>query len=307
MLRITHSESYLIPLPEGHRFPIRKYELVRQKLEYAGVASSKQFYAPELMDEELIRAVHDPAYWDKVKNLTLTDKEIRRIGFPRHEHLPFRAWISATGTVRSAEQALQDGCGMNLAGGTHHSFFDRGEGFCTLNDVVISATHLYNAGEIKKALVLDLDVHQGNGTASLLKDKPWATTVSVHCEQNYPFKKVSSDLDIPVAAGTEDEQYLGILSDLLPGLLRDEKPDIVYYVSGIDILKDDRLGKLSISKHGCYLRDKAVISECRNLNIPLVVVMGGGYTDKLSTLVDAHANTYQLALEHYAKHQFFIN
>lgn len=306
MLRFAHSEKYPMRLPPGHRFPAEKYELVRQQLEYEGVITAEQLIAPEFVNDEVILKTHCPSFWERCKNNQLSEKEIRRIGFPADPVLLLRSLSSASGTVRAAEWALEDGAGMNLAGGTHHAFFDRGEGFCLLNDIAIAANWLLHRGAITKALVVDLDVHQGNGTASLFRDEKRVFTFSMHCAENYPYHKETSDLDVELKAGTGGEAYLNILRTHLPRLIEEEQPDILFYQAGVDVLGSDRLGRLNLSLQDCYERDKWVISQTHLYRIPIVVVMGGGYPEQVSTTIKAHSNTYKLATEIYEKPQYFM-
>lgn len=306
MLRLAYSEDFPLPLPEGHKFPFRKYVLVRQQLEYEGAIRNDQLFTPEFVDDSVIALAHSAAWWERAKAQQLDPKEYRRIGFPNVPELVWRSLSSASGTVRAAEQALEDGAGMNLAGGTHHSFWDKGEGFCLLNDIAIAARYLLDRGHIKKALVVDLDVHQGNGTASIFQDDPRVFTFSMHCKDNYPFRKEKSDLDVELVAFADDQRYLNALKEHIPRLLEEFGPDIVFYQAGVDILATDRLGKLNISREACRERDHMVISNCRERNLPLVVVMGGGYGERFSPIVNAHCETYKLVLELYEKSKYFL-
>lgn len=299
MLQLSYSEHHLIPLPEGHRFPIEKYKLVREQLAYLGHITDKQLFAPTFIEDEIIELTHCKTWWARAKAQALDPKEYRQIGFPNVPELISRSISSASGTVHSALNALKFGAGMNLAGGTHHAFFDRGEGFCLLNDIAIAANYLLDAGLVQKVLIVDLDVHQGNGTASLFENDDRVFTFSMHCRDNYPFRKMKSDLDIELPAYTGDLVYLQKLKESFPKILEAVKPKIVFYQAGVDVLESDRLGKLSLSKEGCYARDEWVISQTRKFELPLVVVMGGGYDENYSTIVNAHCETFKLALEHY--------
>lgn len=298
MIRLSHSELHPIPLPDGHRFPIRKYALVREQLEYEGVIQKAQLFAPEFVDDAVITLTHCPEFWARAKALQLSDAEIRRIGFPGSEALITRSISSASGTLRAAVNALEDGAGLNLAGGTHHAFFDRGEGFCLLNDIALAANYLLAQGLVQKVLIVDLDVHQGNGTAALFEGRPEVFTFSMHCRENYPFRKSQSDLDVELEAGTRDRAYLDRLRRELPDLLDGFGPDIVFYQAGVDVLAGDRLGKLSLSMEGCRERDRFTVGECHRRGLPLVTVMGGGYGD-LNLIVKAHSNTFKTVLEYY--------
>lgn len=307
MLRVSFSESFPLPLPEGHKFPFRKYELTRQQLEYEGIITSANLFIPEWIPDEIVHLSHSPEWWQKAKAHQLDAKEYRRIGFPNVPELVTRSLSSASGTVHAALHALEDGAGMNLAGGTHHSFYDRGEGFCLLNDIAIAANHLLDKGLIKKALVIDLDVHQGNGTAAIFKDEPRVFTFSMHCVDNYPFRKEVSDLDVELVAFSDDQRYLDELKKHIPWLMEKFGPDIVFYQAGVDILETDKLGKLNVSRQGCRERDHLVISHAKRLNLPLVVVMGGGYSDRYNTIVNAHCETYKLVFELYEKSKYYVS
>ena len=305
MIRFSTSDAYPIHLPEGHRFPMEKYSLIRQQMLYEGVITPSQVFSPELLTDEEITLTHSPDFWQRARSGGLTDRECRKIGFPNSPQLVDRSIASASGTVRCAENALNDGCGINFAGGTHHAFFDRGEGYCLLNDVAIAANLLIHRDQIQKALVIDLDVHQGNGTAALFSDNESVFTFSLHCRENYPFRKETSDLDIELPAGTGDAHYLTVLQEQLPTLIEQVQPDLVFYIAGVDVLGTDKLGKLELSLEGCYQRDHWVISQCQQHNLPLVIVMGGGYSEKLTTIVKAHCSTFKLATELYEPHLFF--
>lgn len=307
MLRISYSEAFPIPLPDGHKFPFRKYELVRQQLEYEGVIKASQLFVPELVGDQMIHLTHCSDWWSRAKARELEAKEYRRIGFPNVPELVSRSWSSASGTFRAAEYALQDGAAMNLAGGTHHAFYDRGEGFCLLNDIAIAANSLLDRGAVKKVLIVDLDVHQGNGTASLFQNEPRVFTFSMHCKANYPFRKEKSDLDVELVAFSDDVRYLNTLKEHVPRLMEEFGPDIVFYQAGVDILESDRLGKLNVSREGCRERDRIVIQAAKRLSLPLVVVMGGGYSERYPTIVNAHCETFKLVLEHYETEQHFLH
>lgn len=283
-----------------------KYTLIRQQMLYEGIITEEQVFSPELLTDEEIFLTHNPDFWRRAKSGGLTDKECRKIGFPNSPQLVERSIASASGTLRCAENALTDGCGINFAGGTHHAFFDRGEGYCLLNDVAIAANLLLHRGQIQKALVIDLDVHQGNGTAALFQGNENVFTFSMHCKDNYPFRKETSDLDLELPAYTDDKRYLDTLSQYIPHLIEQVQPDLVFYIAGVDVLKTDKLGKFDLSLAGCYERDQWVISNCKQHNLPLVIVMGGGYSAKLTTIVKAHCSTFKLATELYEPHQFAI-
>jgi acetoin utilization deacetylase AcuC-like enzyme len=297
MLKVAWSSIYKYSVPEGHRFPMVKYELLPEQLIYEGTLTHDHFFEPEPLSEEVILWTHEQAYWEKLKNQNLTRKEIRAIGFPMSELLVRRGTYISNGTVQCALFAQQYGCSMNIAGGTHHSFTYKGEGFCLLNDIAIAANYLLKKNLSKKILVVDLDVHQGNGTAQIFKNNSSVFTFSMHGEKNYPLRKEASDLDIGLADKTEDSLYLKILKNTLPALLDEVQPDFIFYLSGVDVLATDKLGRLGMTLNGCKERDRIVLEACRKNNIPVAISMGGGYSERLALVVEAHANTYRLAQE----------
>jgi acetoin utilization deacetylase AcuC-like enzyme len=297
MLKIAFHPSYVYPLPAKHRFPMEKYELLPQQLLLEGTCTEENFFEPEIPNDKHILAVHDPEYYYDFLNLKLSQKEIRRTGFPLSRALVFRERLIAGGTIQAAKFALENGLAMNIAGGTHHAYSNRGEGFCMLNDQAIAARYLQQKKLAEKILIIDLDVHQGNGTAEIFQDDASIFTFSMHGESNYPFKKEKSDLDIGLPNGINDDEYLSILKKTLPDLLKKVKPDFVFYLSGVDVLATDKLGKLKLSIAGCKERDRFVLQSLKNLNIPLEISMGGGYSQEIKYIVEGHANTYRLAQE----------
>ena len=274
-----------------------KYELIPEQLIYEGTVSEDQFFHPEPLSDEQLLLTHTAEFLDKLKNQTLSAKEIRAIGFPMTPLLIQRGRHIANGTLQCAKYAMEHGVAMNIAGGTHHSFADHGEGFCIYNDIALSAHNLLATGKIKKALVVDLDVHQGNGTAKIFEGDNRVYTWSMHGECNYPTRKENSDLDTALPDKTEDALYLKTVRDILPRLIDEVEPDIVFYLSGVDILESDKLGRLSVSIPGCKERDKIVLETCKKNNLPVAISMGGGYSPRIVDIIDAHANTYRLAQE----------
>jgi len=295
MLHIAYSDRFVLDLPEGHRFPMIKYELIREQLEYEGTAIASQFFDPGLIEEDIILLTHCRDYWKKFKTLTLSPKEFREIGFPPSEKLVHRCMSSAMGTFYASQKALEHGIGMNVAGGTHHAFRAKGEAFCMLNDMAISANYLLHNTIVKKILIVDLDVHQGNGTASIFEQENRVFTFSMHGESNYPLRKEKSDLDIPLKTNTSDNEYLAILTKTLPQLIETQKPDFIFFQAGVDVLETDKLGTLALTKEACKNRDEFVFEMCLKYQIPIAVSMGGGYSVKVSDIVDAHCNTFRLA------------
>ncbi len=299
MLKIAWSPVYAHPLPENHRFPMQKYELLPQQLLYEGTVSENNFFRPEPLSEADIIATHDPVYWNRLKNLELDKAEIRRTGFPLSALLVEREIIIMQGTLQAALFALEHGVAMNIAGGTHHAFSNKGEGFCLLNDIAIAANYLLRKEICRKILVVDLDVHQGNGTAEIFRHQPAVFTFSMHGEKNYPMHKEKSDRDIPLPDGITDAGYLKILRQELSSVIDTFEPDFIFFQSGVDVLASDKLGRLGLSIEGCKQRDSFVLQTCSLHNIPVAASMGGGYSEKIANIIEAHANTYRLAQEIY--------
>ena len=297
MIKIAFSPTYVYKLPEGHRFPMEKYELLPEQLIREGSISENQFFLPEALSNDKILLTHDSSYLHKLESLTLTQKEIRNIGFPVKSELVTRGRIIAAGTYQCALHALQDGISLNIAGGTHHAFHDRGEGFCIFNDVCIASSLLLHQQLVQRILILDLDVHQGNGTAKIFENNNSVFTFSMHGEKNYPTRKEKSSLDIGLPDKTEGTPYLNILNHFLPKIIDEFCPDLVFYNAGVDVLDTDKLGRLNLSKAETKKRDFTVFSMCQKFQIPLVTVMGGGYSHKLSDILDAHVNTFRSAFE----------
>ena len=295
MLPIAFHSIFKHPLPEGHRFPMLKYELLPQQLVLEGIAIESDFFAPEIPDLQYILAVHDKEYVDDLLHLTLDPKAARKVGFPLSAQLVERELRIANGTILGCEKALTTGVAFNIAGGTHHAFSNRGEAFCLLNDQAIAAKYLLAKKIAEKILIIDLDVHQGNGTAEIFQNNPDVFTFSVHGKTNYPFKKEVSDLDIALPDGTSDNEYLSVIQEFVPKLIEQQKPDFIFYLSGVDILASDKLGKLGCTIAGCKKRDEIVFSNCKKFQIPMQVSMGGGYSPEIKTIIEAHANTYRVA------------
>nr|WP_299382702.1 histone deacetylase [Allomuricauda sp.] len=299
MLKIAYHPIYKHPLPDGHRFPMLKYELLPQQLLHEGCCTSDNFYSPGLPEEDHILLAHDAQYYRDLVGLRLKPSEVRKIGFPLSEELVQREQIIADGTIKGCEFALEHGIAMNIAGGTHHAYSNRGEAFCMLNDQAIGAKYLIEKGLAQKVLIVDLDVHQGNGTAEIFQEDNSVFTFSMHGKGNYPFKKEISDLDIPLEKGTNDQQYLSILKKTLPQLMENVQPDFIFYLCGVDILASDKLGTLGLTLEGCKERDRFVLQSCFDHKLPVQCSMGGGYSPDIATIVEAHANTFRLAQEIY--------
>ena len=299
MLKVAYSKIYNHPLPENHRFPMEKYDLIPKKLIAEKTFSKDNFFEPGILNTEDVLLTHSNDYYNKLVSQSLSKKEIRPIGFPLSKLLIEREKKIAQGTIECVSFSIKNGISMNIAGGTHHAFADKGEGFCMLNDQAIAANYLLHNDLAKKILIIDLDVHQGNGTASIFKNDMNVFTLSFHGKKNYPFKKEKSDLDIEFDDGTEDVEYLTKLEDIIPNIIKILNPDFIFYLSGVDILKTDKLGRLSLSIEGCKKRDSIILNLCKTFNIPLQISMGGGYSKNIEDIVNAHCNTFRLAKEIY--------
>ena len=295
MLKIAYDPIYAHPLPEGHRFPMLKYELIPLQLLHEGIITEENLFSPDMLEEKWIILTHDKTYWEKLKHLKLSYQEERRTGFPLSAQLVERELRIAKGTIDCCHFAMEHGVAFNIAGGTHHAGSNWGEGFCLLNDQAIAANYLLNKNLASSILIIDLDVHQGNGTAEIFEHNPKVFTFSMHGEKNFPFRKERSNLDIGLADGIADHEYLDILKDKLPQLFSKVKPDFVFFLSGVDVLETDKLGKLALSKAACKERDQLVFQACQSRNIPVQVSMGGGYSPDIKDIVDAHCNTYKTA------------
>lgn len=276
---------------------MEKYELLPKQLLYEGTCTKENFFEPTPASDEDILRVHTLDYHRNLKELTIDARAIRKTGFPLSKTLVEREIIIAGGTIASCEYALKYDASFNIAGGTHHAYSGHGEAFCLLNDQAIAARYLQHKDLAKKILIVDLDVHQGNGTAEIFKDDGSVFTFSMHGKNNYPFRKEQSDLDIELQNGTGDGEYLKILIETLPKLIEQQKPDFIFYLSGVDTLSTDKLGKLGCSIEGCKERDRYVLKTCHDKKIPVQVSMGGGYSPEIKTIIEAHANTFRLAKE----------
>jgi acetoin utilization deacetylase AcuC-like enzyme len=294
-LKVFYSDYFVLPLPEGHRFPMKKYSMLRERVYEDAICGPGELRVPHpVTDQEILRA-HDPVYLKKVLAGTLTDKEMRTIGFPWSKRMVERSRRASGGTLDACRVALEEGLAANLAGGTHHAFTDRGEGFCVLNDSAIAARTLRAEGLVEKVAVLDTDVHQGNGTAAILRGDPNVFTLSIHGAKNYPFRKEESDLDVPLPDGADDGAFLAALSGALDQVLDLRSWDLAIFLAGADPFEDDKLGRLCVTKEGLAERDRMVLEGCRDHDIPVVVTMAGGYAKKVEDTVDIHFQTVKRA------------
>jgi len=297
MIKIAFDPIYAHPLPENHRFPMLKYELIPQQLLHEGTFRETHFFSPSSCARDLVLDTHDEAYFNKLLKQQLSPSEQRKIGFPQSPELTQRELIITQGTIDIALHALDHGAGLNIAGGTHHAFADRGEGFCLLNDMAVAANYLLKKKLCRKILIIDLDVHQGNGTAKLMESKAEVFTFSMHGGSNYPFHKEKSDLDIELMNGTSGKTYLALLEEYLPKIIDSFRPDFAFYLAGVDILETDKFGKLNVSLNDCKRRDEFVFTALKRNAIPVAVALGGGYSPDIKDIVEAHCNTFRLAAD----------
>ncbi len=299
MFPIAFHPVFRYPVPESHRFPMDKYELLPLQLLREGIAEESDFFSPEPVDMPSVYAAHDRTYADRFVAGELSRQETRRIGFEQTPLLVERELRIASGTLEGALRAFQSGIAFNIAGGTHHASRDTGEGFCMINDQAVAAQYLVDHGKAGQVLIIDLDVHQGNGTADIFANEPRVFTCSVHAKNNYPFRKKKSDLDVELPDRADDNLYLTLLRETLPGLIERVKPDFIFYQAGVDILATDKLGRLSCTIDGCRRRDELVLLTAHRHGIPVQCSMGGGYSPQLKTIIEAHANTYRVARQIY--------
>ncbi len=297
MLKIAWHPNYKHNLPSGHRFPMEKYELIPEQLLYENTISEENLHVPGMITNEILSLVHSAEYIEKLDSLNLSPPEIRKTGFPLSQELIDREKTIMQGTLDCALFALENGVSINVAGGTHHAFADRGEGFCLYNDIAIASQYLIHQKLASQILVVDLDVHQGNGTASIFRNNKNVSTFSMHGRHNYPLRKEKSDLDIELEDGTDDSTYIDLLEKNFFNLLSNVSPDFVFFQSGVDILSTDKLGRLKVSREGCKKRDQMIVEGCYKSKTPLCISMGGGYSEKITDIVEAHCNTFRLAQE----------
>ena len=296
-MKIFYADHYVLPLPVQHRFPMRKYALLRARVEAEGLAGTDGLQpAPSASDEEILRA-HDARYLARVKTGQLSSEEQRRIGFPWSPQLVERSRRSSGATLAEARAALQDGVGINLGGGTHHAFRDHGEGYCVFNDGAIAALTLQAEGKVRRVAILDCDVHQGNGTAAILADDLTVFTLSVHGANNFPFEKQASDLDIELPDSTGDRDYLTAVETGVCRALSAAQPDLAIYLAGADPFEGDRLGRLAITKAGLAARDRLVFELCKSAGVAVAIAMAGGYAHRIEDSVDIHLATVRTAAD----------
>jgi acetoin utilization deacetylase AcuC-like enzyme len=296
-MKVFYSDHFVLPLPEGHRFPMAKYSMLRERVARDGICGPGELLTPRAVtDQEILRA-HAPDYLKRVASGTLTDKEMRRIGFPWSEQMVERSRRASGGTLGACLAALDEGFAANLAGGTHHAFSDRGEGYCVFNDSAIAARAVQAAGLVGRVVVIDTDVHQGNGTAAILRGDPTVFTYSIHGAKNFPFHKDESDMDAPLPDGAGDTEFLATLERGLEAALDAAGADLAIYLAGADPFEGDRLGRLSVTKLGLAERDRIVLQSCRERGIPVAVTMAGGYANEVEDTVDVHFRSIRRAAD----------
>ncbi len=294
-MKVFYSDHFVLPLPEGHRFPMVKYSMLRERVTASDVCGPGEMIVPRPVSDEEILRCHDGGYLRRVVSGMLTEKEMRRIGFSWSERMVERSRRASGGTLGACRAALKDGFAANLAGGTHHAFGDRGEGYCVLNDSAIAARAVQAEGLVERVVVVDTDVHQGNGTAAILGGDPSVFTFSIHGAKNFPFHKERSDLDVALPDGADDTEFLGALEEGLERALDSSGAGLAIYLAGADPFEDDRLGRLCVSKEGLAERDRLVIESCRERGIPVAVTMAGGYARDVEDTVDIHYRSIERA------------
>lgn len=295
MLHVWTSSRYTFPLPEGHRFPIAKYSRLREQVLISGIATPNELHEPERASRDDLLLVHKADYIDRFLGGSLTVGELRRLGFPWSPALVERSLRAVGGTCEAAAAALDRGVAMNLAGGTHHAFADHGEGFCVFNDVAVAIRSLQRAGRVKRVAIVDLDVHQGNGTNAIFEGDDTVFTFNMHGGRNYPFHKVAGSLDVELNDGTSDEEYLAKLAAALPGVIAKSAPDLIVYLAGADPHEGDRLGRLSMTFDGLARRDAFVLDVCREVGLPVALTIAGGYGRHIEDTVRIHLETARIA------------
>jgi len=296
-LKVFHIEQFRIPLPQGHPFPMEKYERLYQRVVEAAIVETQNLCVPRAATDREIRLVHDPHYIDRAEHGQLTSQEMRRIGFPWSVHLMERARRSCGATIEACRAALDDGFGVSLSGGTHHAFPDHGEGYCLYNDGAIASRTMQEAGRVKRAVIIDCDAHQGNGTAAIFHGDPTVYTFSIHGKSNFPARKETSDLDVPMEDDTDDTAYLHALEEGIYQAIQSAEAELAIYLAGADPYVDDRYGRLALSKEGLAERDRLVLRECRNAGIPVAITMAGGYARRVEDTVDIHFQTVKTAAD----------
>ena len=296
MSRVYYTDEFVLPLPAGHRFPMERYRLLRERIVAEGIVDAAELAIPKAATDEQLLLVHDAAYVRRVGDGTLSDEELRRIGFPWSPEMVERSRRSVGATIAAARAAMESGVGINLAGGTHHASVDRGAGYCVFNDVAVAIRALQREGRLRRAVVIDADVHHGDGTAAIFFDDPDVFTFSIHSRKAYPSRKPPGDCDVALAPGTTDDEYLAALGRGLEVFAASGPFDAAFYLAGADPYRGDTLGGLAVSKAGLAERDQIVLALCRERGWPTTVVMAGGYAEEIEDIVDIQAETIRTAL-----------
>ncbi|MGD1976675.1 MAG: histone deacetylase [Gammaproteobacteria bacterium] len=302
-MRVSYHPDYFVELPQGHPFPMAKFPGLYEILLAEGVVAPGGIVRPKEADMDLLRLVHTDEYLWKLSTGNLSRTEERRVGIPWSEGLWRRSRLAVAGTVNAGLMALEDGCAGNLAGGTHHAFPDHGQGFCVLNDVAICVRHLRRLGRIRRALVVDLDVHQGNGTAAIFHNDPEAYTFSIHGEKNFPARKTRSTLDIGLPCGTGDDRYMEVLREALTRAIAESGPDCVFYLAGVDPAEGDRYGRMRLTRDGLERRDRFVLETVRDAGLPIVLLLSGGYAATPVHTAELHAIVFRQAKKVFLAHR----
>ncbi len=298
MIGVAYADEYVLSVPDGHKFPMEKYSLLYEQLKHSGIIEKNQIKPSLLLDDHLVN-VHEKSYVNRLRNFEITPREQRVSGFLHSQQLIDREFLIMEGTRSCAEYALKNGAALNIAGGTHHAYSNKGEGFCLLNDQAIAANWLIEHTEVRKVLIVDLDVHQGNGTAEIFSQRDDVFTFSMHGKNNYPLKKEKSNLDVELEDGIKDKDYLRLLEKNLIEILETFDPDFVFFQSGVDVLSTDKLGRLGLSMQGCRQRDQMVAEFTHSLGLPIVCTMGGGYSKDIRDIVNAHTNTFEIVATYF--------
>jgi len=296
-MRVSYCDGYYVHLPEDHPFPMGKFPALHRLLRDENLIQSEDVVVPRQAEWSDLRRAHTASYLDRLARGALSDRAERRMGLPWSKELVYRSRLAVQGTINAAYMALTDGIAANLAGGTHHAFPDQGEGFCVLNDVAVAVRVLQTACWVERVLIVDLDVHQGNGNAAFFTDDPCVFTFSMHGANNYPFEKPPSSLDVPLEDDTEDEVYLQCLRTHFPRILDRADPDLVFYLGGIDVAKNDRFGRTALTRDGLHLRDRYVLQQLRTRNLPVALLLSGGYAKTPEQTADLHAITHREAAQ----------
>lgn len=299
MIKIAYATEYTFKLPPNHRFPINKYRMIYENLLASGRFTIDNFFVPDAMYADAVRLSHDSNYISMLNKQTLPELAQKRIGFPMNKQLIKREELISAGTIQGALYALENGVSFNVAGGTHHAHAAHGEAFCIYNDIAVAANYLLYHNLVNKILVIDLDVHQGNGTADMFKNDARVFTFSIHAQKAYPLRKSISDLDVPLSGNVNDEEYVELVQKYVTELIEKQKPDFVFYQCGVDVLETDQLGGLQLSMEGCRQRDQIVFKTLYEKGVPVNASAGGGYSKDIEKIVQAHCNTYFVAYDIY--------